>query len=164
VALFLSHTFLREDLRLLLRRGAGDVSRGLQRISTGRNDEQDLLEVRDFIVMCERVVELLRQEADGGAGAEDGWAPLRTMISRFRSLSALGTRLVEAMDEAVVERRMRSQEALARETEEEVLGDLARDTVGEDAPPKSRKRAGKDAVVERPTHWGAPFEHLIRPG
>lgn len=114
--------------------------------------------------MCERVVELLRQEADGGADAEDGWAPLRTMISRFRSLSALGTRLVEAMDEAVVERRMRSQEALARETEEEVLGDLARDTVGEDAPPKSRKRAGKDAVVERPTHWGAPFEHLIRPG
>ena len=164
MALFLSHTFLREDLRLLLRRGAGDVSRGLQRISTGRNDEQDLLEVRDFIVMCERVVELLRQEADGGADVEDGWAPLRTMISRFRSLSALGTRLVDAMDEAVVERRMRSQEALARETEEEVLGDLARDAAGEDAPPKSRKRAGKDAVVERPTHWGAPFEHLIRPG
>ncbi|CEH13402.1 DNA MISMATCH REPAIR PROTEIN MSH1, MITOCHONDRIAL [Ceraceosorus bombacis] len=175
VAFFVNRTFLREDLRALLRRGAGDVSRGLQRITTGRNDEQDLLEIRDFIVMTQDLLSLLDKEMAQLRQAQQvtqddvliaGLENLDLMKERFKNLEGLGARLVEAMDEAVLEQRLRRQEALAREVEESLLDDEARGEISNGAVTvrkKKGKQPGEQDDGESSDGWGDPFEHLIRP-
>ena len=73
VELFLQNAFIRQDLRSLMRIGAGDILRTLQRISLRRNDEQDLLEIRDFIRTGEDIIKILmpldRPRTPGNAAA-----------------------------------------------------------------------------------------------
>jgi len=100
---------------------------------------------------------------------------LESIIDSFRDLTSLGRELGEAIDERVMELRARSQEAVARQMEEEVavasgnagLGGGETSTlasgpaVAEDGK-KNRKRKG-DVAEERPDLWGQDFDHLIRP-
>lgn len=196
VAFFHARAFLREDLRTTLRRGAGDISRVLQRVITGRNDVHDLLEIRDFIGTCESVVAKLRAELDmAGISAaslarrgtesaqtpDDGWSPLLIILDKFKSLAALGTRLGEAVDEAVIEKRMADQEALARQLEQSVAmsgGNMTgeMESSATEAPASiaaehgvqgSGARKGKKKAVQEVEElaplWGSNYEHLIRP-
>lgn len=178
VDLFVKQGYLRQDLRTWLRKGVGDVSRALQRITTGRNDEQDLLEVRDFVATCKALVELLGEEIQrqGGKGGEEGWKTLQTLVDRFQPLDELGARLGEAIDEGVIEKRSRDQEELARQRHDEVLEDVTAAAVRRDEglgearasaskiKNGNKQRADKDdQSEERNGIWGTAFEHMIRP-
>lgn len=179
VELFVQQGFLRQDLRTWLRRGIGDVSRALQRITTGRNDEQDLLEVRDFVATCNTLVGLFRDdiERQDKEVEDEGWKALRTLLDRFHSLEALGARLGEAIDEAVIEKRSRDQEELARQRHEEVLENVTMEAIRRDGgleEPRSssssktkssakRKQVKDDQGDQSRDIWGVAFEHMIRP-
>lgn len=133
--------------------------------------------MRDFIVLCEKAVEILKRELDDPdiAKDEDGWAPLRVLMGRFRALNALGVRLIESIDEAVIQKRIQSQEALARELEEQVLSDSVRIAAQEDVS-KGRKRkskeadegeeelkGGEDTDAADARRWNISFDQLVRP-
>ncbi|KAK0568802.1 hypothetical protein OC861_001579 [Tilletia horrida] len=179
VELFLHNSFLREDLRLHLRRGAGDVSRVLQKIVTARNDEQDLLEVRDFIGTCNVIANALKAEVvaqDSSIQSVDetssshgrtGLDALKKMAESFHDLNALGAQLADAIDASVMEKRIRAQEEMARRLEQEVAeqtgiySQSGHETHGKATSRKSKAaeqtKAGVDGI------WGPPLEHLIRP-
>jgi DNA mismatch repair ATPase MutS len=167
VALFHSHPFFMEDLRLLLRRGAGDINRALQRIITSRNDVQDLLEVRDFTKLCHSLIEVLENEirrVSEGESTEDqdGWAAIQSMVEVFSPLHQLSERLGEAIDENVIERRTQVQADQEREVEMQVLSEGGNMASGERSRKQSDwRRQGGESDDE--TLWGAPFDHLIRP-
>ncbi|WFD29241.1 hypothetical protein MSPP1_000248 [Malassezia sp. CBS 17886] len=154
VALFLERPFLRQDVRSQLRAGAGDVLRTLQRISLRRNDEQDLLEIRDFVRTSDTLLaRLCDEESARSVRAQDaGWAALRDITGKFRSLHALGERLGHAIDERVIEKRIARQEALHSKAG------------GLDVP-RGTARLGAGRGAERTDEglWGDDFEHLVRP-
>lgn len=167
VALFHSHPFFMEDLRLLLRRGAGDINRALQRIITSRNDVQDLLEVRDFTKLSHSLVEVLETEIkrsnEGGiVEQEEGWTAIKSMVEAFSPLQQLSARLGEAIDENVIERRIQVQADQEREVELQVLSEGGKQASGERSRKQSdwRRQGGES---DDDGLWGAPFEHLIRP-
>lgn len=165
VALFHSQPFFMEDVRLLLRRGAGDISRALQRIITSRNDVQDLLEVRDFTKLCHDLVGLMERETGPSMPNhehEDGWIAVRNVIEAFVPLMHLSERLGEAIDESVIERRMQVREDLEREVEMQVLSEGARQASNERQKRQSPSRRQGDESDDE-SLWGSPFEHLIRP-
>lgn len=157
------HPFVHEDLRMLYRQiQRGDVSRTLQRIATARNDEQDLLEIRDFIKFTTSLKTAIYNEemhADGDEGTP-GSLHLRALADGLGDLSELGHALEYAIDERVMEKRIRAMEAMDKEdglsddaeTNEQATSGMARGL----APGPGRKGADEEA-------WGAPFEHLIRP-
>ncbi|PWN22093.1 hypothetical protein BCV69DRAFT_281091 [Microstroma glucosiphilum] len=171
VALLLSRPFLHEDLRTLFRRriSRGDISRTIQRIATGRNDEQDLLEVKDFVKFIGEVKETIKQDTDATAVDEEieGRANLSQLCDALIELTSLGDRLEGAIDERVMEIRARAMEAMEREEEERDESD------GEEVEVTVRSKAAESpAAIEIPAMavrkgeedpWGAPFEHLIRP-
>ncbi len=93
VELFLKRRELREDVREALRKGAGDVTRVLQKLVTRRGDEQDLLEVRDAIYAGERVRSLMQREAayigERGEGeAEEEGKTLKGLCDKFNDLQS----------------------------------------------------------------------------
>ena len=154
VELFLQHAFVRQDLRSLMRIGAGDILRTLQRISLRRNDEQDLLEIRDFIRTSEAIIKIL-MPLDS--------QELQEMLQRFTPLSDLGERLERAIDERVMEKRLQQQEALFQSHDPSCAGGP---TLTSDAPtlPKRAKRASASAeLILTEKMWGDDIEHLIRP-
>ncbi|KAK0531237.1 hypothetical protein OC842_003680 [Tilletia horrida] len=174
VDLFLQNAFLRDDLRLHLRRGAGDVSRVLQKIVTARNDEQDLLEVRDFIETCDAIVKRLSEEkaalpledATDASATED--LALQKLAESFQSLSSLGSELASAIDAGVIEKRLRAQEDMVRRLEAEAAGQdgiysQSDSNVQDKVTTRRSKKAGTDADSEDEALWGQPLEHLIRP-
>ncbi|SPO37306.1 related to MSH1 - DNA mismatch repair protein, mitochondrial [Pseudozyma flocculosa] len=186
VELFLRRPFLRDDLRSVLRLGAGDISRVLQRLITRRNNEQDLLEVRDFIQACDQIVSKLQQEAqyEADADVKAELAPLVALGDKFKVLTPLGERLGGAIDERVIEHRLRRQEAIAQSIESTVAGTDGAygdeiDSAGEGgkgaAPTevaaattaKARRRTKASDIDEAEPDatmlWGEDFEHLIRP-
>ena len=101
VELFLQNAFIRQDLRSLMRIGAGDILRTLQRISLRRNDEQDLLEIRDFIRTGEDIIKIL-MPLDS--------QELQEMLQRFTPLSDLGERLERERSTSVLWRSAFSSE------------------------------------------------------
>nr|WJN24907.1 meiotic recombination protein [Moesziomyces parantarcticus] len=153
VELLLHQRGLREDLRTTLRTGAGDTTRVLQKLAARRNDEQDLLELRDAIKTTTRVVQLLHAER---AHAPNGAATLQTWEERFSDLSELATKLGEAIDERVIEARVARQQELANDVQ---------DVAAEATRAKIRSLAGRKAANsgEEDEMWGEDFEHLIRP-
>lgn len=184
VALFQhQHAYMTEDLRILLRRRAGDINRALQRIITSRNDEQDLLEVRDFSTLCSDLVAQLRTESEQyrkGVSSQsssdvsnaDGWAALEVVTQNFEDLSSLAERLGSSMDESVIDKRLRLQEDRARELQVDVLGEGARLASGDEEPLRTKqtgassRRSSSSSIAEDDREeglWGSPFEHLIRP-
>nr|WJN24913.1 meiotic recombination protein [Tranzscheliella williamsii] len=141
VELFLRLRELREDLRSVMRQGAGDVSRILQKLVTKRNDEQDLLEIRDFIAATGKVTQLIKTEiaylarlpsaatnsvpntgaaapiAEVKGRAEREVGCLQSLVDKFSDLRDLGHQLGSAIDERVIESRLEKQETLEREVE-----------------------------------------------
>ncbi|KAE8256357.1 hypothetical protein A4X13_0g2700 [Tilletia indica] len=179
VELFLNNAFLRDDLRLLLRRGAGDVSRVLQKIVTARNDEQDLLEVRDFIGTCDAIVARLKAEqksiplAAKEPASLDSEQPseefaLQRLADSFQALTTLGSELADAIDAGVIEKRLRAQEEMVRRMENEAAGkegfytENDQNTQDKASLRKTKKDSGGSSD-ESDGLWGQPLEHLIRP-
>nr|DBA11329.1 TPA_inf: MSH4 [Testicularia cyperi] len=141
VEVLLHRSALREDLRSALRQGAGDTNRVLQKLITRRNDEQDLLEIRDFIATTTKVVALLHAEcqhlqvatvvspttgseasrAREGESIATGAEALQALSSKLHDLSTLGHGLGEAIDERVIQSRLERQDAMADEVESLVL-------------------------------------------
>lgn len=155
VELFLQRKTLREDVRGVMRMGAGDVSRVLQKLGARRGDEQDLLEVRDAIGAMGRVEELMRGEMEYTEEREKG--VLEGLVKRFHDLSEVAEKLGSAIDERVIAARLERQETLANEVE----GLAAEDQVS-----RARVRGlGAEGKQERGEEglWGEHFEHLIRP-
>lgn len=164
VELFVREHHLRHDLRTVLRQGAGDVLRTIQRITLRRGDVQDLLEVRDFAQTIDRLSALLTDEMQSGAG----WDELAELTSRIRSLSSIGEHLGAAIDERVIEKRIQRQEALMQTAENELAGGemLSRSAATDpgDSPRKRPARRSSNASLEIPEPlWGDDIEHLIRP-
>lgn len=160
VEYFTRHPFVHEDLRMLYRQiQRGDVSRTLQRITTARNDEQDLLEIRDFIKFCTNLKAAIYNEEMHTQAEQPapGLVHLRSMADGLGDLSDLGQILEDAIDERVMEKRISAMEALDRE---DGLLDDAEGTNDEISAPTTA-RMGRKGADEEP--WGAPFEHLIRP-
>lgn len=154
VELFLQHAFVRQDLRSLLRIGAGDVLRTLQRISLRRNNEQDLLEIRDFIRTGEDIIKILMRLDS---------KELQEMLQRFTSLTDLGERLERAIDERVMEKRLQQQETLFQSQDPPyTIGP----TLVSDVPTPSKRTKRAPASAElflTENMWGDDIEHLIRP-
>ncbi|SPO32077.1 related to MSH1 - DNA mismatch repair protein, mitochondrial [Ustilago trichophora] len=170
VELLLKRKELREDLRGVLRNGAGDVTRVLQKLVTRRNDEQDLLEVRDAIGAMERVKKLMVDEMEFMVEEKEKEV-LRNLVGRFTDLTELAAKLGDAIDERVIALRLERQESLANEVQDlavgstEALGSRAKlrslNTTGSG---KTRKKGSQDeADEEEQGLWGEDFEHLIRP-
>lgn len=167
VEFFTLNPFVHEDLRMLFRQiQRGDVSRTLQRVATARNDEQDLLEIRDFIRFTTSLKAAIYNEEMHAAAQQDdrlslGLTHLRGLADGLGDLSDLGQTLEEAIDERVMEKRLRAIEALDRE--DGLLDDAESDDDGS-APSSATVSAGpgRKSLDEEP--WGPPFEHLIRPG
>lgn len=110
-------------------------------------------------------------------------ASLETIVESFKDLGSLGRELGEAIDERVMEHRVRNQEAAARQMEEEVASSLdssvvvggslglgrvsdslrSSEIVSRDVETGNKKRRKNGVVEERPELWGQDFEHLIRP-
>ena len=154
VELFLQRSFLRQDLRVLLRTGVGDIMRTLQRISLRRNDEQDLLEIRDFIRTSERLVASL---------ASIDVHELHELLQRFTALHALGERLEMAIDERVMEKRIQQQEARLQ-TYDAMYAGGPMPPAEASAPSKRTRRTSSPPSLTLPeSMWGDNIEHLIRP-
>lgn len=162
VELLLRNAFLRKDLRMLLRTGIGDILRTLQRISLRRNDEQDLLEVRDFVRTTDAIVHRFYTAMDETRADGPGWAELREMLSKFRSLHELGERLGDAIDERVIEKRIQRQEALMEANDAAWGGGPVPKDAAAPTKRAPRKKSTVSLELEEP-HWGEAFEHLIRP-
>ena len=162
VELLVRNAFLRKDLRVLLRTGIGDILRTLQRISLRRNDEQDLLEVRDFVRTTDAIVRRFHTAMNEAHANDTGWTELREMLSKFRSLHELGERLGEAIDERVIEKRIQRQEALMEANDAAWGGGPAPKDAVAPAKRASRKKNAVSIELEEP-YWGEAFEHLIRP-
>ncbi|KDN52529.1 hypothetical protein K437DRAFT_186491 [Tilletiaria anomala UBC 951] len=165
-----ANAFLREDLRLLLRRSAGDISRTLQKILARRNDEQDLLAVRDFVHLCEKVQSTLREALDRGLSHEYA-ASAQEIAGNFTALGHLAQSLEDAIDESVMEKRRQLQSATADEIESVITqGELKQTqvehgTIQVSTPRRASRSKGKAAEQEEESPlWGPPLEHLIRPG
>lgn len=158
VEFFLQRAFARQDVRARLRVSAGDVLRTLQRISMRRSDEQDLLEIRDFIRTCDEVVARLRVEVQ--AAEQGGSAALRELLARCTSLAELGEQLGGAIDERVMEKRRLQQEALHNAAD-----GVVESTPASPLPPERRARRRVSDTTLKLTEplWGDDFEHLIRP-
>ena len=161
VDIFRVRPFLKEDLRSALRTGAGDVSRVLQRAITRRSNAEDLLEIRDFITACERIVSKLREEASRSDGA--GLGAIAEYADRFNDLTELGDRLEKAIDERVIELRSLKQEAMAESLESAVAGNEAGLFDSSLSSSKSGSSKIKTDSNDSPILWGDGFEHLIRP-
>ncbi|KAL9939332.1 hypothetical protein V8E36_002145 [Tilletia maclaganii] len=177
VEFFVNNSFLRDDLRLHLRRGAGDVSRVLQKIVTARNDEQDLLEVRDFIETCDAIVQRLLVEQNSpdlrdnaqASSDTDRQPALQKLAESFHSITSLGAELASAIDVGVMEKRLRAQEEMARRMEVEAAGQegiYTQDDMNTQDKPKTRKSKKTESAAGMDGDeglWGHPLEHLIRP-
>ncbi|UZJ53078.1 hypothetical protein CBS101457_002398 [Exobasidium rhododendri] len=169
VALYHSRPFFLEDVRNLLRRGAGDISRALQRIITSRNDVQDLLEVRDFTKLCHDLVSMLKEEAafsqrnDGRQGQVEGWSAMQNLVEAFVPLMRLSERLGEAIDENVIERRAQIQQDREREVELQVLNEAASQASDGKVKRNGSTPRKQSEESDDESFWGQPFEHLIRP-
>ncbi|WFC93577.1 hypothetical protein MBRA1_000198 [Malassezia brasiliensis] len=162
VELLVQNAFLRKDVRVLLRTGIGDILRTLQRISLRRNDEQDLLEVRDFVRTTDAIVHRFQTAMSEASSVGTGWAELREMLGKFRSLHELGERLGEAIDERVIEKRIQRQEALMEAHDAAWGGGPAPKDAVVSTKRTSRKKNAVSLELEEP-YWGESFEHLIRP-
>nr|WJN24906.1 meiotic recombination protein [Farysia itapuensis] len=186
VSLFLRSVALREDVRGLMRQGAGDAGRVLQKLVTKRNDEQDLLEIRDFIVTTSRITMKITNEIKHHAQQiahssllspeknANEWEALQTLADKFHNLDNLGAQLGEAIDERVIESRIAKQESMAMEMETLAL---ASNTTGGAAerrataayhsapslPSPKVKTSATEGQSEEGCLWGEPFEHLVRP-
>uniref|UniRef100_V5GIA7 DNA mismatch repair proteins mutS family domain-containing protein n=2 Tax=Kalmanozyma brasiliensis TaxID=1392244 RepID=V5GIA7_KALBG len=156
VELLLARRGLREDLRSTLRTGAGDVSRVLQKLVTRRNDEQDLLEVRDAIGAMERVKELM--VAEMAFLSDEKRTTLQGLVDKLHDLTDLAQSLGEAIDERVIALRLERQETLANEVE-----GLAADGEASRSKVRGLGEAGKAKSGNDDEMWGEDFEHLIRP-
>ncbi|PWN49849.1 hypothetical protein IE53DRAFT_124432 [Violaceomyces palustris] len=171
VDLFLHRPFLREDMRVSMRKRAGDISRVIQRILTKRNNEQDLLEVRDFISTCEEIQSLLKSELESvpkgeAFDVEESHSHLRALLERFIPLKELREHLGEAIDERVIEKRLRDQEAVDSQVEEEASTALevaTRAAAQDETSLKKGRRLKRSNDQTSPLLWGDDFEHLIRP-
>lgn len=175
VGLFHQHGFMSHDLRWILKKRAGDIHRALQRILTSRNDEQDLLEVRDFARLSADLVEQVNTEINLASPLSDqekeGWTRLQEVMGAFEDITFLGQRLGDAIDENVIEKRLRAQEDRARELEDNLAQEDVLRSGQIDEKVKKRKRTigfgkgGEDLEQnqEQKRRWGPPFEHLIRP-
>ncbi|SJX65916.1 probable MSH1-DNA mismatch repair protein, mitochondrial [Sporisorium reilianum f. sp. reilianum] len=167
VELFLQRRELREDLRLTLRTGAGDVTRVLQKLVTRRNDEQDLLEVRDAIGAMERVKALMEREAAFLTGAER--ETLQGLVGKFFDLTELAGRLGSAIDERVIALRLERQETLANEVQDiaasagETASRAQIRSLASNAKASKRNAASTEDDADTDGLWGDDFEHLIRP-
>ncbi|KAL4399955.1 ATP-dependent DNA damage sensor [Malassezia pachydermatis] len=159
VELFLRSAFLRQDVRTMMRGRVGDVLRTLQRISLRRNDVQDLLEIRDFIQVTDEITSCLA----GSVAEPIGGAELQEILSRFTSLHALGQRLEAAIDEGVMEKRMRQQEVLLQAQDALYHGGVAPVDAQEPQKKRRTKRSASASLVLEEESWGDAIEHLIRP-
>ncbi|CAO1613674.1 unnamed protein product [Sympodiomycopsis kandeliae] len=160
VEYFTQSPFFHEDLRMLFRQiQRGDVSRTLQRIATARNDEQDLLEIRDFVRFTSSLKTAIYNEEmhTSSDHTSAGLSHLRELADELGDLSDLGQTLEDAIDERVMEKRIRAMEALDRE--DGLLDEAEEDTTITSTSPLSK--TGRKGADEEP--WGPPFEHLIRP-
>lgn len=174
VELFLKRKELREDLRGVLRQNAGDVSRVLQKLVTRRNDEQDLLEVRDSIGAMSRVKQLIEAEINFIPEVGKERETLKGLCDKFSDLGDLAKKLGSAIDERVIEARLERQESLANQVEG-VASDLSSSTtsgvVGSarakirnlSSKPSKPSNLEKGEEEEEEGLWGEEFEHLIRP-
>ncbi|ETS60690.1 hypothetical protein PaG_04592 [Moesziomyces aphidis] len=152
VEMLLHQRGLREDLRTTLRTGAGDTTRVLQKLAARRNDEQDLLELRDAIKTTTRVTRLLHAER---AHAPRAAATLQMWGEKFTDLGELATKLGDAIDERVIEQRLARQQEMANDVQ---------DVAAETTRAKIRSLAGRKASQSGEEElWGDEFEHLIRP-
>lgn len=157
VELFLRNAFLRRDMQNILRTQVGDVPRTLQRISLRRNDEQDLLEIRDFIRANDQLQKRLSTVVRDTVGGKE----VQELLSRFLPVTALGERLENAIDERILKRRLQEKEAQRQQME-------ATHGVGSvlpaEEPSRPRKRRSSSATLElEDEYWGDDIEHLIRP-
>lgn len=153
VELFHQNAYARQDVRTLLKTGVGDVLRTLQRISMRRNDEQDLLEIRDFIRTSERITATLSALR---------MPELDEMLLRFTPLVHLGERLEKAIDERVMEKRLQRQEALIQQQDAMYSGGKVHAPEAP-APKRSRRASAQTELVISSRLWGDEIEHLIRP-
>nr|WJN24912.1 meiotic recombination protein [Sporisorium sorghi] len=179
VELFLQRRGLRDDVRAALRGGAGDVTRVLQKMVARRNDEQDLLEVRDAIGAMERVKGLVAREV-AWSEAEKEREVLQGLVGKFFDLTELAGKLGSAIDERVIAMRLERQETLANEvqdiaaaaataeTSRAKIRSLGSTNSNGSSKAATSKRGGTtdddDADDDTTTAlWGDDFEHLIRP-
>ena len=188
VQLFLHRRELREDLRGVLRVGAGDVTRVLQKLLARRNDEQDLLEVRDAIGAMEQVRSLMEKEIKyvGGTGEQKEVETLSNLCGKFSDLTELARKLGDAIDERVIALRLERQESLANEVQDiaattgsdnDARGSRSKirslSTVSPSASVRGKegkRRKSSSASLDeeeigedKEALWGEDFEHLIRP-
>lgn len=164
VELFLGRPYLRGDVRSLMRAGVGDILRTLQRISLRRSDEQDLLEVRDFIRAADELVQRLHDELAHIPRDALGCSELRDWLGKTQSLRPLGERLGNAIDERVIEKRMERQEAMLQSLDGAALGTSAEEAMAAPAPSRRRQaRTEEGETAGASPLWGDDFEHLIRP-
>ncbi|GAC98918.1 hypothetical protein PHSY_006513 [Pseudozyma hubeiensis SY62] len=182
VELFLKKKELREDVRSILRLGAGDVTRVLQKLVTRRNDEQDLLEVRDAIGAMERVKSLMVGEMEFLTGDEKERETVEGLVGKFHDLGELASKLGEAIDERVIAARLERQETLANEVEgiaaaagSSSVADTSRAQIrslgntatasskGVTTSKRIRSTSPESDLDDTSSLWGDDFEHLIRP-
>lgn len=160
------HPTLHEDLRLVYRQvQRGDIPRTLRRILTARSNEQDLLEIRDFIKFTHDLSDAIERDcAESGQGSNEvpeGLQVIRDLTQGMADLSELGRTLEEAIDEVVLEKRLRDQEAMQRE-QERALGQEDEDAVEKPTKgPKTKRIAEVEAQDHMPR---APLQPLIRRG
>lgn len=168
VELFLKHRSLREDLRQVLRGGAGDTTRVLQKLVTRRNDEQDLLEIRDAIGATEKVRALMERER--GYMGEKEKEVLGRWVEKIVDLKGLAGKLADAIDERVIEARLERQESLANELQDVAAEGTSRAALHHLSSPspstgrvKAKRRKNEEVDGDEEVLWGEEFEHLIRP-
>nr|WJN24910.1 meiotic recombination protein [Pseudozyma thailandica] len=182
VELFLKRRELREDLRGVLRSGAGDVSRVLQKLVSRRGDEQDLLEIRDAIGAGEKVKALMEKELRYVGEGKEGEV-LKGLVGKFSDLRELAGKLGSAIDERVIAARLERQEEMANEVEgiaaeqpssargaiRNLASSPAHSPSASSSGSKGRTKKSSSTEGEAETSeegsglWGEPFEHLIRP-
>ncbi|WFD42703.1 hypothetical protein MPSI1_001351 [Malassezia psittaci] len=163
VELFLENGFLRKDLRTLLRSGIGDILRTLQRINLRRNDEQDLLEVRDFVRATDAIRSRFEESRSSFPSDMGGLNEFDDMMAKLHSLHSLGERLGDAIDDRVIEKRIQRREAMMEAEEVAHSGGMSpKDAVKPRTKQNLRKKDGTELKLDDPL-WGEDFEHLIRP-
>lgn len=134
VQIFHSVPHLREDLRDLLRLLDHDPSRTLQKLSLNRGHPSDLVSIKGFIDVTQKVVRKVRVEHDewlaaaaGGGNAAGGlegsdWDVLVGLVGEVGDHAVLGEMIGSAVDDEGLRRRL-SQEVEEQESFSSAGGD-----------------------------------------
>lgn len=109
VSLFSSKPHVRDDIINMLK-GLEDVSRIVQRLTLGRGDIEDLLNIRKAVIGWERIHARLNFERDemlrhDGTISPGDWTNMNALLSHMVDLTSLAERIGNAIDDTDFDRK-----------------------------------------------------------